>query len=388
MVFSSNEHAMNNKKTDLMRYAPRTSAEGSCDLLMPPHALAAGGVQLSGGARLRHVYFLVVPAAHVLDLAGPLQVIHSIREVGAGEVEVTCIGPNSSIFAFQPLTLADIQPLPDRMPPGSVLFVIGSKLSAPLMRSTAWKTAADWLRRLRRRTVDLRVCGVCSGTFLLADAGLLEGRLCTTHHRFIVRLRAASPGATVLENRVFVDDGWLLTSAGVTSGIDLALHLVAQAYGEDVAVQVARENVVNFRRFGADPELSAATRFRSHCNQRIHQVQDAISNQISSRLIIKDLALQASLSERHLARLFLAETGVTIKQYQIELRLDLARRLIEGSRLSLENIATECGFGSVQALRANWNKRKWTAPSMLRGGERRFPRRPMNGAHIDFPKQD
>lgn len=318
---------------------------------------------------MKSVHFLMIPSAHVLDLAGPLQVIHSIGEIGAGTVDVRCIGPEVSVGAFQPLTLTDIRPLPHTLPPDAVLFVVGSKLTPALMRSSAWRKAVDWLARLGRERPDgLRICGVCTGTFLLADAGLLDGRLCTTHHRFIARLRAASPKTTVLENRVFVEDGDLLTSAGVTSGIDLALHLVAQAFGEDVAIQVARENVVNFRRFGADPELSAATRYRAHGNQRIHAVQDAIATQLGGRVTIDELAAQAGLSERHLARLFLAETGVSIKQYQIALRMDLARRLMTSSRLSLENIAATCGYGSVQAFRANWNKHERLPPSLLRRG--------------------
>ncbi|WP_431265729.1 GlxA family transcriptional regulator [Roseateles chitinivorans] len=318
---------------------------------------------------MKNVQFLTMPSTHLLDLAGPLQVIHTVGEMGAGSIDVRCIGPEASVGAFQPLTLTDIRPLPRVLPPDSVLFVIGSKLTPALMRSTAWRQSVDWLGRLGRdRPEGLRICGVCSGTFLLADAGLLDGRLCTTHHRFIPRLRAAVPAATVLENRVFVEDGDLLTSAGVTSGIDLALHLVSGAFGEDIAIQVARENVVHFRRFGADPELSAAMRHRSHCNQRIHAVQDAISSRLGDRVTLDELAAQVHLSGRHLARLFLAETGVSIKQYQIALRMDLARRLMASSRLSLENIAAACGYGSVQALRANWNKHERLPPSLMRRG--------------------
>ncbi|SEL91105.1 Transcriptional regulator GlxA family, contains an amidase domain and an AraC-type DNA-binding HTH domain [Roseateles sp. YR242] len=316
---------------------------------------------------MKHVYFLVMPAAHMLDLAGPLQIINSLPELGLAEVRIRCISPAASVESFQPVTLTNLQPLPATLPAGAVVFVIGSKLSPALMRSEAWRRAVRWLQAQSSGRQDaLTLCGVCTGTFLLADAGLLDGRLCTTHHAHIPRLRSACPATTVLENRVFVQDGALLTSAGVASGIDLALHLVCEAFGEDAALQVARDNVVHFRRFGADPELSAATRYRAHGNQRIHAVQDAIATQLRAPITLESLADEAGLSARHLTRLFQAETGISIKQFQIALRLDRARKLMTGSRWSLETIAAECGFGSVQALRANWNRHEDQPPSSLR----------------------
>jgi len=316
---------------------------------------------------MKHVYFLVLPDTHMLDLAGPLQIINTVPELRLADLQVHCIGPSSSVDSFQPITLAHLQPLPPTLPAGAVLFVIGSKLSPALTRSDAWQRAAQWLKTMAAgRAEPLTMCSVCTGVFLLAAAGLLDGRLCTTHHAHIARLRAACPSATVLENRVFVQDGDLFTSAGVSSGIDLALHLVSQAFGEDVALQVARDNVVHFRRFGADPELSAATRYRAHGNTRVHAVQDLIARQLRQPLTLALLAEQAGLSPRHLTRVFQAETGISIKQFQIALRLDRARRLMTGSRWSLETIADECGFGSVQALRANWNRHEDQPPSALR----------------------
>lgn len=316
---------------------------------------------------MKQVYFLVMPATHMLDLAGPLQIINTVPELGLAPLQVTCIGPSASVDSFQPVTLTNLQPLPVSLPAGAVLLVVGSKLSPTLMRSEPWRRTVQWLKTLMAgRETPLTVCGVCTGTFLLADAGLLDGKLCTTHHAHIPNLRAASPAATVLENRVFVQDGSLITSAGVASGIDLALHLVAEAFGEDAALQVARDNVVHFRRFGADPELSPATRYRAHGNSRIHAVQDAIATQLRDPLTLETLADDAGLSARHLTRLFQAETGISIKQFQIALRLDRARKLMAGSRWSLETIAAECGFGSVQALRANWNRHEDQPPSTLR----------------------
>lgn len=321
---------------------------------------------------MKHVYFLILPNTHILDLAGPLQIVTTIKELGIADVNVECIGPQSTVQTFQRLTLSDVHPLPARLRADSALFVIGSKLDSASMGSVVWKETAIWLRdRAIEAGCGMTICGVCTGSFLLADAGLLDGRLCTTHHNFIQQLRRVRPAINVVENRVCVQDRNIWTSAGVTSGVDLALQVVASAFGNQAAIQVARENVVNFRRFGADPELSASMRYRSHCNSRIHAVQDAIAKDLSLRLTCNDLAQLVNYSARHLSRVFAGETGVTIQQFQTELRMELARELLTGSALSLEGIAEQCGFGSVQALRANWNKREASPPSALRTGQAR-----------------
>lgn len=318
---------------------------------------------------MRHAYFLVLPDTHVLDLAGPLQIMATLKELGLANVGVECIGPTSVVRTFQTAVLTDVRPLPARLAPDAALFVVGGKLSASVMNSRQWLEAARWLREsVERSGARLQVCGVCTGAFLLAQAGLLDGRLCTTHHRFIADLRRRFPAVHVSESRVFVRDRNVWTSAGVISGVDLALHLVAHVFGEDAAVRVARENVVNFKRFSGDPELSAIMRYRGHCNERVHTVQDAIANDLAANPGGEELARLAGCSSRHLARIFAAETGITVKKYQIALRMDLAHRLLRESTLSLERIAERCGFASVQAFRANWVQYLNVAPLSLRAG--------------------
>jgi len=321
-----------------------------------------------GGPRmLKRVYFLVIANAHLLDLAGPLQIIATLKELGIARVTTECIGPRNSLRTFQRVVLGDIAPLPPRLADGDVLFVIGSKLDDSLMQSAAWAEAVAWLRSVASDNHrEIQICGVCTGSFLLAQAGLLDGHVCTTHHRFVRKLRRWCPKAHVVDNRVLVRDHALWTSAGVASGTDLALHVIAYAYGDDAAIQVARENVVHFRRFGSDPELNAPFRYRSHGNQLVHAVQDVIGKSLASNVGSETLAQRFGLSARHLARLFVAETGITIKHYQIELRMELARRLLLDSAMTLESVVERCGFGSVQAFRANWNKREKLSPSKLR----------------------
>lgn len=316
---------------------------------------------------MKHAYFLVLPNLHVLDLAGPLQIVATVKELGIADVRVECIGPQSAVQAFQNVMLREVRPLPARLRPGDVLFVVGSKLDKALMTSQSWREAVAWLRdRVADAEQPPLVGGICTGTFLLAEAGLLDGRLCTTHHRFVQQMRHGFPAAHVLDNRVCVRDRNIWSSAGVASGIDLALHVIADAYGEGAAIQVARENAVHLRRFGSDPELSALLRYRAHGNQLVHTVQDAIVKDLSEGTPCEALAQALGLSSRHLARIFAAETGISMKRYQTELRMELAHRLLADSTLPLERIVERCGFRSVQGFRASWNKCEQTTPSAVR----------------------
>lgn len=316
---------------------------------------------------MNRAFFLVLPQAHILDLAGPLQIIMTLEELGISSIKTQCIGPQSNAEAFQRVMLGQLAPLPEKLGADDVVFVIGSKLNNGLMSSRAWLDAAAWLKN---QVVNQKnppfVAGICTGTFLLGQAGLLDGRLCTTHHQFMQQLRRLHPAAQVVDNRVCVQDGKIWTSAGVVSGIDLALQLIAQSFGDHVAIQVARENVVHFRRFSNDPELAVKFRYRTHGNQLVHTMQDEISNNLSRPWTCQALAKKSGFSSRHLARIFKAETGITMKRYQLELRMDLARRLITGSTLTLDRIAERCGFSSMQAFRSNWNKHESMPPSQLR----------------------
>lgn len=316
---------------------------------------------------MNKAYFLVLPQVHMLDLAGPMQVMGTLAELGIAGVDIECIGPQPQVRSFQGVVLEHVAPLPRRLDPQDVVFVIGSKLGAEAMAAPPWRAAAAWLReQVASMDTPPTVAGICTGTFLLGDAGLLDGRSCTTHHEFVQRLRRHHPAAQVVENRLCVQDGRLWTSAGVAAGIDLALQLIAQSFGDHVALRVARENVVPLRRFGSDPALSVRFRWRDHGNQLVHAMQDEIANDLSRHWTGEALARKAGFSTRHLARLFKTETGVTMKRYQTELRMDLARRLVQGSTLSLEHIAERCGFGSMQAFRATWNKFEREPPSRRR----------------------
>ena len=320
---------------------------------------------------MKRAWFLVLPDVHMLDLAGPLQIVSTLPELDIAQVSIHCIGPSRALQSFQNVGLQHIDPLPPRLEKGDVLFVIGSKLSPALQGSPAWRETVDWLRA-QRPMIDrgIPLCGICTGAFLLAEAGLLDGRVCTTHYRFLNTLRQGYEDAHVVDNRTFARDGDVWTSAGVTAGIDLTLHLIASQLGESAAIRVGRENVVSFRQFGNDPELGSRFLLRAHGNQLVHEIQDEIERDLSSDARCQDLLAGFGLSYRQISRLFLRELGISIKQYQMRLRIERARQLVLESDMSIEEVADRCGFNSVQGLRAGWKTFDLPSPTQMRAGVR------------------
>jgi transcriptional regulator GlxA family with amidase domain len=316
---------------------------------------------------MKRVLLVVPPGVHMLDLGGPMQVFGSLSGLGIANVALRCIGPVKAPTSFQGLKLDDVGPLPGTLARGDCLVVIGAKFAFDAAFTPDQVRIVDWLRAVvAPRLDDVRLASVCTGAFLLGAAGLLDGRNCTTHHDHLARLQQRHPAARVLSNRMVVDDGAVVTSAGVSAGIDLALHVIAEDFGAATAVRVARENVVPFRRLSEDPALEAALRYRDHDHAAIHAVQDFLTDQPASTLPYDELAGRFALSYRHLARRFQQACGITLKQYQQQLRLALARRLLRDSNWPVEIVAERCGFASPQAFRAAWRQEETVPPSQWR----------------------
>ena len=202
-----------------------------------------------------------------------------------------------------------------------------------------------------------RLLAICSGALLAARANLVAGRRCTTHHELLQALRALAPRAEVLDNRVFVVDGPIASSAGITAGIDLALHLVAQECGEALAASVAEDMVVYLRRSPGDPELSPFLLHRRHLHPAVHRVQDVIVRHPDRDWNMATLAAVANATERHLLRLFMDHAGVSPLNYLRLIRLERARLSIE-SGASVTRAAEIAGFRSGLQLRRAWS-RQW-----------------------------
>jgi transcriptional regulator GlxA family with amidase domain len=180
---------------------------------------------------------------------------------------------------------------------------------------------------------------VCAGTLLAADAGLLAGRRCTTHHESLADLARLAPGAVVAANRVFVLDGPVASSAGVTAGIDLALHLIARDHGDALAATVAQVMVVYLRRGPEDPQISPLRAGRNHLHPAVHKVQDAVCDEPAADWSLPRLAAVAHVTPRHLTRLFGEHVGRSPRQYVESVRVALAERALQGGQVTKQAIA-------------------------------------------------
>ncbi|EFH09995.1 GlxA family transcriptional regulator, partial [Teichococcus cervicalis] len=247
--------------------------------------------------------------------------------------------------------------------PGTVDLPLGpAGDSAAAARQEAEIVA--WLARQVRP--EHRLVSICSGALLAARAGLLDGHDCTTHHSAIPALARLAPAARVLENRLFVESGTRLTTAGITAGMDLMLHLVAREVGHAVALAVARYLLVYLRRGGADPQLSPWLEGRNHIHPAIHRAQDAVLADPARPWPVAALARIAGASPRNLSRLFNEHTGLSVTDYVNRLRVALAQELVTGSKLDLEHVAERAGFASLRQFRRAWARHHALPPGRMR----------------------
>mgnify|MGYP003586863371 FL=1 len=247
------------------------------------------------------------------------------------------------------LQLSGMADLPERLQVGDLLVLPGAMNEQLAYRGAAGRVLIQWLSTCFDPQVHQALC-VCSGVFLLAQAGLLNQVKCTTHHELVDELRQWSSGAEVLENRVFVDDGAILSSAGITAGFDLILYWLAQRFGHELALKVARQMNVYFRRMPNDAALSPWLIARNHMQRAVHRVQDAIAANPAAAHDLTSLAQIAYVSPRHLTRIFKQATGMTVHDYQLNLKHALFEQW-RASGLSQEKSALAAGFSSANSWR-------------------------------------
>jgi transcriptional regulator GlxA family with amidase domain len=316
-------------------------------------------------ANLIDVLFVIVPHSLLLDIAGPAEAFRlanqhrglrglpprfRLRFAAPAEVQNTSVG----------LAIAGMEPLPQELCAPTWVVVVGQPTEHLGNVTQAVTIAARWLNRvlgksLREDSGEHRLVTICSGTLLAARAGLLDDRRCTTHHELLDALRALAPQAQVIENRVFVVDGPIASSAGITAGIDVALHLIGQECGEALAASVAEDMVVYLRRSDRDPEQSPFRIRRAHLHATVHRVQDAIVDAPERDWNMAALANAGHTTERHLLRLFIEHTGASPLQFLEAIRLERARQALEHGT-SVTRAAEVAGFRSGLQMRRAWSR--------------------------------
>jgi transcriptional regulator GlxA family with amidase domain len=317
------------------------------------------------------VVFVLPPHALLLDLAGPAEALrlanqHLLRSGAPARFRLRFAGPQAQAPSSVGLGMAGLEPLPRELAAPTWLVLVGQP-SATLPRPDAATMAtAHWLGRhmhaaLSDPSAGHRLITICSGTLLAARGGLLGSRRCTTHHELLDRLRLLAPNAQVVDNRVFVLDGPLASSAGVTAGIDLTLHLVAQDCGDAIAAAVAKDMVVYLRRTPNDPELSPMLAHRHHLHPAVHRVQDAVTQRPAQAWDMSALSAVANVTERHLLRLFGDHAGVSPLHYLEKIRLEHACQSLQGGA-SVTHAAEVAGFSSDLQLRRAWSRHLGGSP--------------------------
>jgi transcriptional regulator GlxA family with amidase domain len=292
------------------------------------------------------VVFLLMPKLHVLDLAGPAQVFSTADDLGLS-YELAYVAEQEDVPTAQGIRMrADVE-WPE-LTADDLVVVPGWR--SPMLKGGPRPGRSTVERLVAHHAAGGTVASVCSGADVLGQAGLLDGRRCTTHHDLQDELARRYPKAKVERDVLYVLDDRVVTSAGIASGIDLALHLVAARHGPAAAAKVARSMVVYARRTGDESQNSAMLRHRWHLRDAVHRVQDLIDARYAEPLRLADLADGSGVSERTLTRQFVESTGLTPLRYQQTLRIERAEHLI-GHGSTVEAAAHAVGFADARMLR-------------------------------------
>ncbi|MCG8332292.1 MAG: DJ-1/PfpI family protein [Chitinophagales bacterium] len=301
----------------------------------------------------RKILFAVPAEVHLLDLSGPAHIFYEAREYGA-DIELHFISINKENKSISSAGLKFMGLLPFnqyQLTSKDFIFIPGMYFSTLLDKEfiADCQPFFKWLNVQNEKKVN--ICSICNSTFVLAESGVLNNKSCTTHWKRIAEFKEKYPGIDIKDNRLFVVDDNIYTSAGITSGIDLALYILEKKFSTSLAIDVAKEAVVYFRRSESDPQLSIYLQYRNHLNERIHKVQAFIIENIANPFTQLDIAESVHMSVRNLTRLFKKTTGITIHQYTEKLRLERALNLL-AEKNKIEMVASECGFKSASQLQA------------------------------------
>jgi transcriptional regulator GlxA family with amidase domain len=313
----------------------------------------------------RRVWFIVLPGTGILDVAGPWEVLgHANDVLGRVAYRLEAMGPSAPAATTRHgLCVSGLRPLPrrsDRLP--DVVIVAGASPRDPLPADQA--PIVPWLRRHRARIPTL--ISICTGAFVLGAAGALDGRRATTHWLYLDELRRRFPTTRVVDEGIYVKDGGVWTSAGITAGIDLTLALVEEHHGHQVAMQVARRLVLFLRRSGNQAQFSSALQRQEKEPPRLRDISTFVLEHVDEPLPVQRIAAGVGMSPRTLSRWCREHLEESPAELVRRFRVDEARRLLEETALPLKDISARTGLGDASTMWRAFTQRLGVTPAEYR----------------------
>jgi transcriptional regulator GlxA family with amidase domain len=306
---------------------------------------------------------LIFPDFQLLDAAGPI----SVFEIAA---RLAGLSPSIKTLAVTPgpvRSTSGVEMLARSFKPCAAISTLIIAGGEGVDAAARCERTLAFARAIAKR--GARVASVCSGAFVLAEAGLLDGRRATTHWRRTRQFLKTYPRVKLEPDRIFVRDGNIWSSAGITAGIDLALAMVAEDFGEDVAQKTARQLVLYHRRSGGQSQFSSLLELKAPSG-RFGQLLSWAREHLDAPLTVEDLAEQAGMSSRHFARAFIAETGTTPSKAVERLRIEVARQRVQSSSEAIERVAQSTGFRDPERMRRAFIRAFGQPPQSLRRAAR------------------
>jgi transcriptional regulator GlxA family with amidase domain len=292
---------------------------------------------------MRKVVIVGPPPIQVLDVAGPLEVFSNAPDY---EIQLANPGLERSLQTHRGLVLAQATPIADLHGPIDTLVIAGG----PGAESGSYDPSfVAWIAQAARQS--RRVASICTGAFLLAEAGLLDGKQAVTHWSFCDRLAREYPKVVVRPESIYLRDGSIYTSAGITAGIDLSLALVEEDHGHETALRIARFLVMFLVRPGGQAQYSHMLSHQAVTSQPLRELHVWMLQHLREDLTVESLADRMGMSARHFTRVCLRETGMNPGQFVDRMRVEAAQQIIDSSSHGLKEVADDCGFQSADAMR-------------------------------------
>ncbi len=292
---------------------------------------------------MRKVVIVGPPPVQVLDVTGPLEVFSNAPDY---EIRLANPGRERTLQTNRGVVLADATPIANVHGPIDTLVIAGGPSAE---RGSYDPNFIAWIAKVARQS--RRVASICTGAFLLAEAGLLNGKQAVTHWNFCDRLAKEYPKVVVRPEPIYLRDGSIYTSAGITAGIDLSLALVEEDHGHETALKIARFLVMFLVRPGGQAQYSHMLSHQAIISQPLRELQVWMFQHLREGLTVESLAERIGMSARHFTRVCLRETGMNPGQFVDRMRVEAAQQLIDSSSRGLKEVADTCGFKSADAMR-------------------------------------